>query len=101
MVRSKRLYPLSSTPSQQSGYCERVAPRAGETLVQNDPIRILRLSQVLKITGLGKTTLYELQSRGFFPLRVKITDYSVGWVEQDVQAWLAQRVALSGQVKGV
>jgi prophage regulatory protein len=56
--------------------------------VRRDAIRILRLAQVLERTGLGKTKLYELQSQGSFPMRVKITDYCVGWVEQDVQACL-------------
>ena len=56
-------------------------------------IRILRLSQVIEITGLGKTKLYELQAAGEFPMRVQITPRSVGWVEGEVQAWLTQRVA--------
>lgn len=59
------------------------------------PIRILRLAQVLDVTGLGKTKIYELQSQGGFPMRVQITEHSVGWVEGEVQAWLAQRIALS------
>ena len=62
---------------------------------QYGPIRILRLAQVLNITGLGKTKIYQLQSEGNFPMRVQITDHSVGWIEQEVQAWLAKRVAIS------
>jgi prophage regulatory protein len=59
-----------------------------------DRIRILRLPQVLDITGLGKTKIYQLQSEGNFPMRVPITDYSVGWIEQEVLDWLAKRVAI-------
>ena len=66
-------------------------------MVHKDPIRILRLAQVLEITGIGKTTLYELQSQGSFPMRVRITDHCVGWVAQEVQSWLANRVALSAR----
>jgi prophage regulatory protein len=55
-------------------------------------IHMLRLPQVIDATGLGKTTIYELQGRGDFPMRVKITAHSVAWVEEEVQAWLAQRV---------
>jgi prophage regulatory protein len=55
-------------------------------------IRMLRLSQVKDATGLGKTKIYELQAEGGFPMRVKITSHSVGWVEDEVQAWLAARV---------
>jgi prophage regulatory protein len=61
-------------------------------------IRILRLAQVLEVTGLGKTKIYELQSEGSFPMRVQITAHSVGWVEGDVQAWLAKRVAISASL---
>ena len=56
------------------------------------PIRMLRLAQVIDATGLGKTTIYELQAEGTFPKRVKITSHSVGWVEAEVQAWLANRI---------
>ena len=56
-------------------------------------IRILRLSQVIEITGLRKTTIYELQAAGEFPMRVQITPRSVGWIEGEIQAWLTQRVA--------
>lgn len=57
------------------------------------PIRILRLDQVIEATGLGKTKIYELQAAGEFPMRVQITANTVGWVEEEVQAWLARRVA--------
>jgi predicted DNA-binding transcriptional regulator AlpA len=59
------------------------------------PIRMLRLSQVIDMTGLGKTKIYELQAQGQFPMRVKITVNRVGWVEEQVQEWLARRVELS------
>ena len=62
-----------------------IAPR-------NSSIRMLRLAQVKNITGLGKTKIYELQSEGAFPMRVKITPRSVGWIEDEVQAWLEQRI---------
>jgi prophage regulatory protein len=56
-------------------------------------IRLLRLAQVMHMTGLGRTKVYELQAAGQFPMRVQITSHSVGWVEEEVQAWIAQRVA--------
>jgi prophage regulatory protein len=57
------------------------------------PIRILRLAQVIDMTGLGKTKIYELQAQGSFPKSVRITAHTVGWVEQEVQAWLTGRLA--------
>lgn len=58
-------------------------------------IRMLRLAQVREMTGLGKTKIYELQAEGDFPMRVKITEHSVAWIEDEVQAWLARRVEVS------
>ena len=70
------------------------------TLPRNiPPIRLLRLAQVIECTGIRKTKLYEMQSQGKFPMRVKITEHAVGWVENDVQAWLANRVAQSDPLR--
>ena len=66
--------------------------------VRERPIRMLRLAQVIDMTGLGKTKIYELQAGGAFPMRVKITAHSVGWIEDEVQAWLARRVQASARV---
>lgn len=57
------------------------------------PLRMLRLPQVIERTGLRKTKIYELQSEGRFPMRVKITAHAVGWIEDEVQTWIASRVA--------
>lgn len=57
------------------------------------PIRMLRLAQVASMTGLSKAKVYALQSRGDFPQRVQLTAGRVAWVEAEVQAWLAARIA--------
>jgi prophage regulatory protein len=82
---------LGSTPSR---FDERTTDkqRMDTRATGNRPIRMLRLAQVIDATGLGKTTIYELQAEGTFPKRVKITSHSVGWVEAEVQAWLSSRI---------
>ena len=56
--------------------------------------RFLRLPEVMAATGLRKTKIYELVAAGDFPQQVKITAHSVGWVEAEIQAWQACRIAL-------
>jgi prophage regulatory protein len=56
-----------------------------------NPIRMLRLSQVVERTGLGKTTIYELQKEGRFPRSVHVTGHSVRWIEAEVETWLVQQ----------
>ena len=67
-------------------------PADGFPRMNHRAIRMLRLPQVIDATGLGKTKIYELQGRGDFPMRIKITAHAVAWVEEEVQAWLVQRI---------
>lgn len=76
--------PVAPAQSQESCGARRSAP-----------IRMLRIAQVLALTGLGKTKIYELQNQGDFPMRVQLTPKRVAWVEAEVQAWLAARIASS------
>lgn len=65
----------------------------------NDPVRFLRLPQVLERTCLTKSTLYEMVGRGEFPKQVKISQRSVAWRESDVDAWCRTRT--NGVSEGV
>jgi prophage regulatory protein len=54
---------------------------------------MLRLSQVIERTQLGKTTIYALQKSGRFPHSVILTANSVRWIEAEVEDWLASHAA--------
>jgi len=55
-------------------------------------LQILRLPQVCKVTGIGRSMIYQLEAEQRFPHRVRIGLRAVGWVESEVQAWLASRI---------
>jgi prophage regulatory protein len=57
------------------------------------PTRMLRLSQVIERTGLGKTSIYALQKSSNFPHSVPLTANSVRWVEAEIEAWLTTQAA--------
>jgi prophage regulatory protein len=59
------------------------------------PPRILRLKEVCRMTGLGRSSIYQLQAERRFPVRIKLGVRAVGWLEDDVQQWLAQRITAS------
>ncbi len=59
--------------------------------------RTLRLPEVIKMTGLGRSLIYRLQSQQRFPHSVRLADSAVGWLEAEIQAWVAARVAESRQ----
>jgi len=63
-------------------------------------MRLLRLPQVMQQTGLRKTKIYEFQKDGAFPMRIQITSHSVGWIEEEINAWITGRVASSEPLPG-
>ena len=52
--------------------------------------RLLRLPAVLAVTGLSRSGLYADTS---FPRAVKIGPRAVAWVQGEVDAWCAERIA--------
>ncbi len=57
------------------------------------PSRLIRMKKVLEMTGLGKTSVYDLLNAGNFPKSVPISERSVAWVEAEVQQWIDERIA--------
>src|SRR5579863_4133975 len=96
----KRSIHNSAAPSSASLPSSPEALEAAGDQPLGGRIRLLRLAQVINMTGLGKTKIYDLQAEGSFPMRVQITAHSVGWVEAEVQAWLARRVAARAMPSG-
>jgi prophage regulatory protein len=84
-----------SAPASQNETEVRPDQQAPTGTPRVSSIRLLRLPQVMQQTGLKKTKLYELQKRGSFPMRIQITSNSVGWIEEEVNVWIAGRVAAS------
>ena len=53
---------------------------------------ILRLPAVKARTGLSRSTIYFRVSEKTFPAPVKLGPRAVGWIESEVEAWLADKV---------
>ena len=57
-------------------------------------MKILRWRQVAPIVGCSRMTIARMEKTGAFPLRIRIGNGSVGWLQSEVEAWLAQRMAV-------
>lgn len=58
--------------------------------------RILRAREVFgkgSRTGLPETSGRRLMAEGKFPRQVRLSPRCVGWLESEVDAWIASRVA--------
>lgn len=52
---------------------------------------LLRRREVLQLTGLKSTTLFELIRKGAFPGPVQLAARCVAWRSGEVQAWIESR----------
>lgn len=57
--------------------------------------KILRLPNVKARTGLSRSTIYLRIAEGTFPAPVSLGGRAVGWIEQEVNDWLLQRIESS------
>jgi prophage regulatory protein len=55
--------------------------------------RIVRMRELIRMTGLPRSHIYRLQAEGRFPRSVKLDIRSVGWLEQEVIDWLDEKIA--------
>jgi prophage regulatory protein len=79
----------------QAEQIDAFSPPADEPVARRSPtekIRVLRLPQVCEITGLCRSSIYQMEAEQRFPHRIKIGARSVGWIESEIQGWLRRRV---------
>ena len=63
--------------------------------VQPGAATLLRLRQVRARTGLSRSTIYLKIKMGEFPAQVSLGPRAVGWLEAEIERWIASRVARS------
>ena len=56
---------------------------------------ILRRKQVEARTGLARSTIYHHIKAGTFPRPIPLGARAVGWLETDVNNWIAERIAMA------
>lgn len=56
---------------------------------------IIRRKQVEARTGLSRSSIYASVAAGTFPSPISLGEKSVGWLEHEINAWIAGRVSAS------
>ena len=60
-------------------------------------LNILRFSQVQKKTGLCRSSIKNYARDGTFPAPIKLGNRAVGFIESEVNQWIAERAEASRQ----
>jgi prophage regulatory protein len=62
-------------------------------MTESEGLRLLRLPEVRAKTGLGRTEIYMQMAAGRFPKSVKIGKVAVAWPSDEIDFWIAARLA--------
>jgi prophage regulatory protein len=54
---------------------------------------IIRLPQAIQKTGLSRSTIYSLISRGEFPQKIQLSTRSIGFLESEINDWVTSKVS--------
>lgn len=55
-------------------------------------MKIIRLKEVILLTGLARSTVYKFINAQEFPKQVSLGGRSVGWIESEVEAWIVEKI---------
>jgi prophage regulatory protein len=53
--------------------------------------RLIRLTDVCRLVGLGRAMVYRLKAEGRFPASVRVSERAVRWRMADIIAWQESR----------
>ena len=53
--------------------------------------RLIKMPELRKMVGKGRTSIYEAVNEGFFPRPVKIGSRAVAWRLTEIQKWIEER----------
>ena len=85
---SKRSFVSQSTPKLESSQLN----THKEKNVNKSPNDLIRMKEVVRMTGLSRSTLYRLQQLEEFPKAVNLGCRSVAWVRSDINDWIKEKV---------
>ncbi|MCL9851150.1 AlpA family transcriptional regulator [Ralstonia solanacearum P673] len=54
-------------------------------------MRAIRIKEVIQKVSLSQSTIYAMIAKGNFPKPFELTPGRVGWIEEDIDAWLATK----------
>ena len=58
-------------------------------------IRIVRLPEVIRQTGLSRSSIYLKMGDGSFPTPIKLSKRAIGWPNKRISDWIENRIAKS------
>ena len=68
-----------------------VPPEAKEQSAEAQATPFIRMAAVMRITGLGRSTIYRLMAEDKFPSPVRLAKRAIAWRRTDLDRWSEAR----------
>ncbi|HIF9518265.1 TPA: AlpA family transcriptional regulator [Photobacterium damselae] len=56
-------------------------------------MRLIRLKEVMSLTGLGRSSIYKFMEESRFPKSVSLGDRAVAWIESEIEDSIVEKIA--------
>jgi prophage regulatory protein len=63
--------------------------------------QIIRLKDVIALTGLSRSPIYLRMVQGKFPKKINLGSRAVGWLSSEVNEWIEERIRESLLVEAI
>ena len=59
------------------------------------PLRFMRMREVIEMVGVSRATIYRWMDAGDFPRSIALGGNSIAWSEKSVQEWMESRITFN------
>ena len=56
-------------------------------------MKLIRIKEVMEITGMSRTSIYDMSHDGRFPKFVRLSQRSSAWIHEEVLLWVESKIA--------
>lgn len=54
---------------------------------------LIRIKEVVNITGLARATIYAKAANGTFPSPIKLSERASAWIASEIEQWVQDRIS--------
>lgn len=66
----------------------------GQAQVDKSPTDLIKLKEVMQMTGISRSFIYAQKKKGNFPQSINLGSRSVAWVRSSVEEWVLDKINL-------
>jgi len=63
-------------------------------------MRLIRLKEVMSISGLGRSSIYKFMEEGRFPMSISLGERAIAWEVSEVEEWVLDKIEKRNKVIG-